>query len=231
MSATETSSRNDSTKWVWWSRRAVLDEHRSGLTFTDILFGLVLAEIFRRGNELAEISWAGRAHLGVAVVLVAASWIGYHNSLKRSDYQSHFFNLPLFLFVLDLIMVFSYWLLAINPEGLPELQRSASFDPSALLEANVVLLVFFLYLLWDLGSWRMTESQKYPNARHDWKRTLVTLSGLGATLLVAVVVWIKDPSTGTSVIAVDLALIGILVWYRWAKDGFQRGVDATEATL
>lgn len=217
------------SSWRWFSRKPVPDLRESSLTFTDILFGLVLAEMFRRGNELAEISWAGRMHLAVALVLVAGSWIGYHNSRKRPNYQSNFFNLPLFLFVLDLTMVFLYWLLGINPEGTPELARGPdAYDPSALLEVNVVSLVFLLYLLWDFGTWCMARSGKYPDVHHDLKRTIPTVGGLLLSLGIAILVWCAQPSSIQSVVIIDAFLIVVLILYRYTKDGLQREGQALQ---
>lgn len=222
------------TRWVWWHRPPDDDEYRSGLQFTDILFGLVLAEILRRGNELSDITGAGLAHLGLAVVVVITRWIGYHNSQKRSDYRMQFFNLPLLKFTLDMSMVFFYWLLAVNPEGVPELAGSPSFAPSADLDATLVLVILILYVAWDLASLGMAAADdEYPDAKHDWKRTWVSIMTAIAVGALALGVWRAPPDTTRAVIVVDVALILILIAYRFAKDALQRpnsGEPDTAAT-
>lgn len=166
---------------------------------------------------------AGIMHLVVALVLVTTSWIGYHNSKKRSSYTAKFFNLPLGLFALDMVMVFLYFLVAVTPD-VPS-GSDSSFAPSA-TEAYWVMLVFLLYVLWDGAHARMVTRRNgpdrlYPKATHRPRRMQVTRWSFVATITVAVVVFITDPSTSSSVVIVDSILIAILVLYRWAKDGVQ----------
>lgn len=222
---------SEPTRWVWWHRPTNDDPHRSGLLFTDILFGLVLAEVLRRGNELSDITGAGLAHLGLAAVVVITSWIGYHNSQKRSDYRMQFLNLPLLKFTLDMSMVFFYWLLAVNPEGLPELAGRPSFAPSADLDVTLIFVIFILYVAWDLASWGMTkEAERYPKATHDWNRTWVSIVAAIAVGVLALGECIASPDTTKAVVLLDVVLILILIAYRFAKDALQRPNGAHPGT-
>lgn len=214
-------------EWRWFTRSPRLDTEKTSLTFTDVLFGLVVAEVLVRLRQYSEISSAGKWHLLLAGVLTTTSYIGYHNSKKRSSYRIFFFNLPFIKFVLDMGMVTGYWWLTVNPEGIPD-QTGNRTPPDAQLDVRVIAVVLVLYVLWDLASWAMTKRRDhadppgplYPEAHHNWERTLVSLGAAA----VAIAFWarfdlINTCSTELCVRNVDASLIGLLVLYRFAKDG------------
>jgi hypothetical protein len=192
----------------------------TGLRFTDILFGLVIAQIFIRLQNVTELQGFVRWQLITSAVIVLGSWIGYRRSLNRSRYEVQFFNLPLFRFVLDQLMVLLYFRIAI----LTPTDENAAVDPATLANSTLkaLLLVFVLYLLWDVGGvlmargWRGTGS-KYPKAKPDWPSfciTLVFLCLFGALFHICQEIAVGELQASL----LFGAATALLLAYRWAKE-------------
>jgi hypothetical protein len=206
------------SKWEWWRRPKSLDKSLTSLTFTDVIFGLVFTEIFTRAAALHVLSTAVVVHLALSLTVAVGSYIGYRGSLKRGTFRLAFFNLPLLRFMLDLFMIFLYYVLAVTPDE--------TKNPAALVDARtdslVVLLIFAAYLAWDLVSWVM--SKRGYEIRFQGNRTAVTLLGFLATGAVFGVTWTANSSLSQrQAIVVDSLLIAIVILYRWAKDCIQPG--------
>ncbi|MFI5025727.1 MAG: hypothetical protein ACHQCI_03120 [Solirubrobacterales bacterium] len=192
----------------------------TGLRFTDILFGLVIAQIFLRLQNVAELQGFVRWQLITSAIIVLGSWIGFRRSVNRSQYEVQFFNLPLFRFVLDQLMVLLYFRIAI----LTPTDPSAPVDPSTLTGSTLkaLLLVFVLYVLWDVGGLLMAhgwrgQSSKYENARADWPSLLITLFFLAAFgALYHVCTEIDVGEHQASLLFGGASLL--LLLYRWAKE-------------
>jgi hypothetical protein len=131
----------------------------TSLTFTDILFGFVIKELFSRlqywGTEPGVVRW----QLITGIMLVLGSWIGFRRSLSRSSYELKFFNIPLLRFALDQAMLIMYFRVAILT---PESERP-KVSPAVVVHTTTkaLLVVFALYFLWDLAGlgmrWRGYE--------------------------------------------------------------------------
>lgn len=201
----------------WWEplkRDKSIDDTRTNLTFTDVIFGLTFTQIFIRASALLALSTAVDVHLALSLTVVVGSYIGYRKSLKRAAYKLGFFDLPLFRFVLDLFMVFLYYVLVVTPDE--------TKNPLALVHARtdslLVLIIFAAYLAWDLISWRMSR-QGYTEVNYQGRRTWVTAGGCFAVGILVSVAWTAgSPLNQHLAIAVDSVLIAIVIFYRWAKD-------------
>jgi hypothetical protein len=147
----------------------------TGLTFTDILFGFVISQLFVRLQNWGEIPSYIRWHLIVGATLVLGSWIGFRRSRHRSEYELKFFNLPLFRFILDQFMVVLYFRVAVltpvtDPQTIPAAELAVS-------TIALLVYVFGLYVLWDLfGIWMARaklpkgagdERPRYPRVTND----------------------------------------------------------------
>jgi len=201
------------SSWTLWNRAKRADESLTSLTFTDVIFGLVFTEIFTRAAALHALSTAVDVHLALSLAVAAGSYIGYRGSLKRGMYRLAFFNLPLLRFVLDLFMIFLYYVLAVTPDE--------TKNPAALVHARtdslVVLLIFAAYLAWDLIS-KMMSHNGYQIG-FDAKRTVVTLVGLAVAGAIFGIAWTAtSPLNQHLAIVVDSLLIALVILYRWAKD-------------
>lgn len=205
------------------------DDPGTGLRFTDVLFGFVFAQLFTRLTDWQSIDGITRAHLLMSATLVLASYIGFRNSLKRGDFKIRFFNLPFFKFATDQVMVVLYFLVA---TATPTFDSATweSAEP-ALVRTDVRLVVFvaLLYLIWDLLSWRMCRA-KYA-IEFDEQGLAITTLFLAASVVLLLVVELggigDDGASRGGAIAVEVALIGLLLAYRFLKDHRDRS-DVTK---
>jgi hypothetical protein len=200
--------------WVWLEREKRPDESQTSLTFTDVIFGLVFTEIFTRAAALHALSAAVDVHLALSLAVAVGSYIGYRGSLKRGTYRLAFFNLPLLRFVLDLSMIFLYYVLAVTPDE----TKNPKVPVDSKTDSLVVLLIFALYLAWDLLSkWMIRRG--YGTISFLWSRTAVTFVAFVLAGIVTAVAWTASlPLNQPLSIGVDISLIAIAIGYRWAKD-------------
>jgi hypothetical protein len=202
----------------------------TSLRYTDILFGFVIRELFLRLQNWNQLDDAVRLHLIVGTILVLGSWIGFRRSLYRSGYQVKFFNLPLFRFLIDQVMLILYFRIAVLTDvGGRELPVAGDLARNT---AKLVMYVFVLYVVWDLlGIWmaRTTttgadgkEKPLYPVVR-DSKMTnekqRVNLAGflitVGSMTLLVVLWMFADCFTPNQLF---LGTATLLLVYRWAKE-------------
>jgi hypothetical protein len=203
----------------WISPPSEPSRFDTGLTFTDILFGLVIAEIFMRLSNWGELPWINRWQLITATTLVLGSWIGFRRSRNRTRYELKFFNLPLGRFLLDQTMVLLYFRIA----TLTPTARPFHIDPMMLVKKTTLalLIIFGLYVFWDLGGIWMAKSPvsskprnpRYPKIDEDTNKKLL---GMWST-----VDWLGLPITFVAAV-----LTGAL--YATASDG---SVDKHEAEV
>src|SRR5207247_10481826 len=134
------------------SLRAVFSLLDTRLLYTDILVVFVLRALFLRLQNWSHQNGATRWHLGVAAALVLGSWIGYRRSLNRTSYEVKFFNLPLFRFLMDQLMVILYFRTAV----LTDIEGKSLLTAAELATTTIelLLMIFLLYVVWDLlGIW------------------------------------------------------------------------------
>ncbi len=218
---------------------AAVDGRDTGLRFTDILFGFVIFQLFLRLQSWGALPGFVRWQLIVGTTLVLGSWIGFRRSLNRSDYQPKFFNLPFFRFVLDQVMVLLYFRIAVlypNDENAILTPSSTIVDPSTLAHDTVfsLLLIFALYVAWDLLGIRMAyvregDKPKYPEITDDgkakteipqtpnWPGWTITFCGLVAFALLYWWVQSQTLDVRNAKIAFAIATI-LLLGYRMAKE-------------
>lgn len=201
--------------------------------YTDILFGFVIRELFLRLQNWVQLDHAVKLHLLVGTTLVLGSWIGFRRSLYRSSYQVKFFNLPLFRFVADQLMLILYFRVAVLTEvgG----RQSVAAGDLANSTTKLIVYVFVLYTVWDvLGIWMAKakttgadgkEKPRYPDVskskepemtnqeqRPNWWGLLISFGGLGLLVLF----WLlRDCLTPQG------EFLGTTAWlllYRWFKE-------------
>jgi hypothetical protein len=200
--------------WEPWTREKRPDESQTSLTFTDVIFGLVFTEIFTRASALYSLSTAVDVHLALSLAVAVGSYIGYRGSLKRGTYRLAFFNLPLLRFVLDLFMIFLYYVLAVTPDE----TKNPRMPVDARTDSLVVVVIFAAYLAWDLVSLLMV-SRGYERISFQGKRMVVTIVAFVLSGFVGIIAWTVSSSLNQHlVIVVDSLLIAIAILYRWAKD-------------
>ena len=202
--------------------RAQIDRGLVGITFIDVLFALVVGQVLQPLVAWDKLPVSAFFHMAVAFVLTVASWIGYHNSLNRPHYYIGFFNLPLWQFTVDALLVIVYWLTATYIEGRyafgsEEIERSPSARPEALFVATS----FLLYWIWDEIAKKMRYSDRYKLFREDLdqpRRRTVTRTSFLLAAIVAVVGWCANPGSTLWIAVLDGVLILLLLCYRIAKE-------------
>jgi hypothetical protein len=150
----------------------------TGLTFTDILFGFVLMELFVRLAHTSSLPKFASLQLIAATLLVLGSWIGFRRSLSRSSYELKFVNLPLARFLLDQAMVVLYFRVATLT---PSPWTPKAPGPLAHATMTALFVIFCLYLVWDLGGIWIGLAPKYQNARVTWGGLLITALALAGS--------------------------------------------------
>jgi hypothetical protein len=188
------------------------------VSFIEVLFALVVARTLDPFAHHATIPGVGLSHLGVAFVLTVTSWIGYHNSLNRPRYFIRFANLPLWQFTVDVLLVVTYWFCAVSAEGTgSDLGQSRS----ALPEAVTVATAFILYCIWDWVGYSIRKSDLYPRRPADRdvpRRRYVTIAFAAAAIAFAMCVWMYEPRSDRVIIGADIALIALIIVYRFTKE-------------
>jgi hypothetical protein len=148
-----------------FSPPAAVSEQSTALTFSDILFGFVIKELFVRLLHFGTESWIVRWQLITGITLVLGSWIGYRRSLARAGYELKFFNLPLIRFGLDQAMLIMYFRVAtLTPNKASPKVAAASVTQTTL---SALLIIFGMYVLWDVGGFLMTLGSKYKKIEEN----------------------------------------------------------------
>ena len=218
------------------SPEATVSKAQTALTFTDVLFGFVIFELFTRIAHINTLAGYLQAQLILAATLVVASWIGFRTSLNRPKWEIKFINLPLARFLLDQAMVVLYFRVAtLMPVPLT---GGLSFpQPGPLVHDTLIALlsIFVLYALWDVGAMWManaplllrTESPKYPKVDADDKRTTAKVRTDWPAFVITVVVllmiaftWLIFPGTNLdqrTAMYIFIGLTVLLLLYRFAK--------------
>lgn len=197
------------------------DKLDTSLRYTDILFGFVIKELFTRLQSWTQLDRAVKLHLIVGTTLVLGSWIGYRRSLHRSGYQVKFFNLPLFRFFVDQMMLILYFRIAVLTEvggkgspGAGDLARSTT---------RFIMYVFVLYLVWDLlGLWMSkakttgTDGKKKDSLYPDQPVSVPGILVTAVVMTLFVALWLLSDCVAPNVLFLTTA--AFLLLYRWAKE-------------
>ena len=180
--------------------------------------------------------YAAFAHLAVALLVIASSWVGWSKSMSASREVQRVFDKDFLPWVLDVFLVIVYFFLAssaevkgpLAPDGTYELTR-----PSALPETKFVLYLLLLYFVWDLLSkcWPAKFPAKFNEVSSinisKWCKNAVasSLASVISSILAIVffVVVTKQVETNTitpsayAVISVDIAIGFLVVLFRVLK--------------
>lgn len=200
-----------------------------GITFIDVLFAIVVGKTLEPLAVWDQLSLTAYGHLIVAFVLTVTSWVGYHTSPNSPKYVIRFPNLPLLQFLVDIALVVVYWMTASYVEGTyTTFGRDIERAPSAQPEALLVFISFVLYFLWDrIGLAMGRDDHRYKAiARRDaGPRHRVTEAFLGLSAIIALFSYTCTRETERVIFLIDLALIALLVLYRFAKQYVRQESD------
>jgi hypothetical protein len=116
--------------------------------------------------------------------------------------------------VLDLFMVFLYYMLVVTPDE----TKNPSAPVHATTDSLLVLIIFATYVAWDLVSLWMS-AREYTEVNYQGGRTWVTVGGFLAAGIPVGIAWTSDsPLSQHLAIVVDSVLIVIVILYRVVKD-------------
>lgn len=204
----------------WQGRPPQLDPRQVGLTFVDVLFALVMGQVIMPFAVATKPPAAGVAQLVLAGVLTITSWVGYHSSWNRPRWFIRFPNLPLWQFLVDVLLVIDYWLLAASVQGTPGAWSSrATPIPACVL----VAVAFGLYVVWDWLAKRIRKDLRYaeaPQSHDDPRRRVVTLVCFAVSVVILIVFVVIQMHSGAATVAVVVGLTVLTVLYRVLKDLF-----------
>ncbi len=188
-----------------------------------------------RVTEVLGSRYVTLTHLFVATALTVTSAIGYYTSVNLPKLRVRFFNKPFIQFLLDVAMVFVYFLLI-------RVAEASLSEADARPEVYLVCLSFMLYTLWDIVSYRLSSDDNAQKAlrgeyfrrrqgrRAYGQRRWVTVGFTIVAIIMAV--WIREYGTRLSpvnVALIDIVLIVILMFYRAIKSVVDPKIKTTRS--
>lgn len=218
--------------------------------FVGMLFALVAAQIAFNVINLVGIWhesgvspgwWAALLQTILALAILTTSWVGWSRTAipKHRDLRLRgVFGRPYVLLVVDVILVIIYFGVARSTEVAEELEivgdsvvtTRVTLRPSALAETFGVVLLFAVYLLWDvlMKVWRpIGKSGEYlrEHSIRGWSRWKFSYLQTRASVLCVVwsfllfyLVWVHRYDANTwFVLLADIWLILLIFMFRLAK--------------
>jgi hypothetical protein len=200
-------------------------------TFVEMLFALAAAQIAVVAAALVEADGTiGRklpaiSHLALALILISTSWVGWRKSRSpgmKEKVQSVFVRAYVSL-LLDVILVIIYYIV-VQSVGLdqgdpPRLSEA----PSALPGARWILVIFVIYVIWDLIT-DICSHGAIPKTNRFWDWTTARAAALSVfvsftslIMISVVVMFARNPDAPVRVVCLNLTLISVLLFFRGAK--------------
>ena len=160
------------------------------------------------------------SHLALATTLILLSALGYYGSRRRPKLAAWFFNKTLLQTTIDMALVGLYYVLVEFTDSTPD-------RASAAPEAFLIAIVFSLYAIWDIISYRIEKDEyaqlalrKVPQESVDFGyRRYVSLGlAVGLTILGLAYGHLANfsavDSSRSAVVIIDLVLILLVVAFR-----------------
>ena len=190
--------------------------------FVQMLFALAVAEIARKTYPLLAI-WLlngaafagvlpGLAHLFLALIVVASSWVGWANSRASAEQRwsvERTLSRGFVILLVDVVLVVLYFFLisqAENPDS-----SGSMVKPSALDEALVLTIVFFGYVVWDA----LTKLGRRPCLGYLGRTWITWVCTFLCFITYAHIACIRSTS---GVLLADAVLLCIVMTFRAFKD-------------
>lgn len=194
-------------------------------TFVEMLFALAIGEVAIIASDaaLAPGTWPEKlpvtAHLILAAVVIATSWLGWTSSLRRRNElrAEHPFSWDFLGLLVDVLLVIFYFILVRQAEisdDAPYRLMAASAEPDAWL----LVLIFITYVLWDL----VTDVWREPKALSLLQAVGLFFASSACSVIctaLAFIVWLfaRSERLPVSVVAFDIALLFVVLLFRVIK--------------
>ena len=191
--------------------------------FVGMMFAVTIAEV---GLQAAALVQAGHwvhflpaySHLVLATVMIAASWVGWTLSPSPGATRdvSGVFQSEFFVLLIDVLLVIVYFIIvkAVDFTG----EQSIRLNASAAPESKGVVVIFGLYLIWDILCKVVVHGWKKLDAAWWWSygvRMVPTVACLVLALLTQRLVANADPP---HVLTADAALLALVLLFRALKN-------------
>jgi hypothetical protein len=185
--------------------------------------GLQVAALMRHENSIHHYLPA-YAQLLLATVVIAASWVGWSLSRAARPDVTGVLEVGFVVLLTDVILVICYFVLARSVESQILISNGQErFAPTAVSAANCMLVIFCLYLFWDLWTkvvvyvsrkcWGHEQYHKW------WPNYFVRFIPTVICLLLAFWVWqgIDGSFDPSQVVIGDAALLLLALLFRAGK--------------
>ena len=187
-----------------------------GVDFIDILFGLVVTEIFAAFTGVTLHEYATWANLILALIIVVFSWIGYHVAKNTSPRTPSFDPLVVTQLFVDVVIVAIYLAFVKQIEHTEKVAQSTHHIISIRPEAVTIVVIFALYTLWDILQVPLMKGVgKEQTAKSHRARGLWAFVAFAVFSAIVIFAW--RPGSNAPVIVADLIFVAMLYWYRWLQ--------------
>lgn len=195
-------------------------------TFVEMLFALASAEVavvasnLIRADGAVVAKLAVTAHLVLATIVIATSWLGWSMSRWRRERTpiDGVLSLNFLGLLLDVLLVILYFIL-VRSAKLSDSTPYKVEPADATLDARLLVWIFIVYVVWDVVSDVLKETNK-PRTFGPLAGLTVasTLCSVACTVLVYIVLRRADPvySIG-GVMSLDVSLLAIVLAFRVCK--------------
>ena len=212
--------------------RAELQEDPLRSAFVEMLFALAVSQVAIYAADLVTVSdsWFQRVpavgHLVLGLMVIAASWLGWRQSVSQGMKQPvhHIFSLPFVGLMLDVLLVVFYFILVRSVELKQMNDRTILATPSASPESLWLASIFVVYALWDILADVLVSGSIPPGSRPERARkTVLTLIvSAGASIISAVLAYFvlrtaKNTTDVAGVLLLDGALLSLVLLFRMLK--------------
>lgn len=199
------------------------------LAFVEMMFALAVAEVAIHAADLVNVDVAfvqktpAIAHLSLTLLAIAASWVGWRQSVSpgMKDKVKFIFTWPFLGLLVDVLIVILYFMLARNMDAIVQNQKGTSIVPNAAPECILVCVIFGVYAFWDFVADMLQKGtlQRIKTYRDRLYATFVSCCCSLASLVLCIILtylsWGKSESR--AVVAVDLGLICVILLFRAIK--------------
>src|SRR5262249_10854177 len=135
----------------------VTEGHSLRFTFVEMLFALAVGQVAIRVSDVVVHSAstsaaAALAHLFLGLMLIATSWFGWKQSELRTPRHEveRLISMQTLCLLLDVLLVILYFVLVEQVDVATSPTAIGSSMPSAHPESVTLVVVFSVYVLWDL---------------------------------------------------------------------------------
>ena len=204
-----------------------------------MLFALAISQVAIHAADLVRINadlsskLPALAHLTVALLLISASWVGWRQSVSPGMKEArvkYMFSLPFVGLLLDVFLVIVYFVVVRSVEIDEKDGTRVLTTPSAVPEAQWIVVVFGIYVLWDLVT-DVLSPECIPTdlRRLQWLSKLaraaitsVYCSLLCLGLATVVLILAEGNRSSAEVLLLDVMLLSTILFFRTIKvtEGF-----------